>query len=355
MTASMTAPAAQRCAAPAARRPGSGTVVLWGALATILAAALSLTVGVVSVPFMDVMSVLGGLFTGHASESMNATLVADMRLPRAVGAICVGAALGTAGCMLQALLRNPLASPTVIGTAQAAAFGKVLGVFLGFGYLGAIGTAFGMTCLAAVAVLTLARTRAGLPSISVVLMGFNMALLFGALTGLTIFLHRDENQLGRMALLLAGGLWQITWTPLVVIGPLVAATVAGALLLTRQLDLLALGETDAKRLGVNTARTGTMVLLVACLVTSLAVCLAGVVAFVGLVVPHFARKIVGPGHAALLPASAFLGAVLVVATDTIARTIVPPNELPLGVVTSLIGVPCFVVVVRSMQSRSGEA
>jgi iron complex transport system permease protein len=243
----------------------------------------------------------------------------------------------------------------VIGTAQAAAFGKVLGTFVGLGTLGSMSTAFAMTCAAAAFVLLLARTRAGLPSLSVVLMGLNMSLLFGALTTLTVFLHRDENQLSRMALLLAGGLWQVTWKPLVVIGPATALAVAASLLLARRLDLLALGESDAKRLGVDTARTGTLVLLLSCLVTSLAVCLAGVVAFVGLVVPHAARRLVGPSHRALLPASAFLGAILVIATDTLARTVVPPNELPLGVVTSLLGVPCFVLVVRAMQTKAGEA
>lgn len=338
------------------RRPRFAQVLGVGIALTAVAALASLTVGVIRVPLGDVLSALAGLVgAGSGAEGVHSTLVADMRLPRAVGAICVGAGLGAAGCMLQALLRNPLASPTVIGTAQAAAFGKVLGVFVGFGYLGSISTAFAMTCAAALLVLTLARTRAGLPSLSVVLMGLNMSLLFGALTTLVVFLHRDEDQLGKMALLLAGGLWQVTWKPLVVIGPATALAVAASLLLTRQLDLLALGESDAKRLGVNTARTGTLVLLAACLVTSLAVCLAGVVAFVGLVVPHAARRFVGPSHAALLPASAFLGAVLVIATDTLARTIVPPNELPLGVVTSLLGVPCFVLVVRSLRARAGES
>lgn len=331
-------------------RPRFSAVVTGGVLLTVLAAFASLTVGVVHVPLADVFAAIT-----HAGTSMNDTLVSQMRLPRALGAIAVGSAMGTAGCMLQALLRNPLASPTVIGTSQAAAFGKVFGIFLGLERVGAISTAFAMTCVSAVLVLWLARTRAGLPSLSVVLMGINMSLFFGAMTGLTVFLHRDENQLGKMALLLAGGLWQTDWRQVAVIGPVTAVAVAAAMLLARPLDLLALGETDAKRLGVNTARTGTIVLLLSCLLTALAVCLAGVVAFVGLVVPHAARRIVGQSHAALLPACAFLGAVVVILTDTLARTVVPPNELPLGVITSLFGVPCFVLVVRSMQSKAGEA
>jgi iron complex transport system permease protein len=332
-------------------------VIVAGAAAALAAAALSLAVGVIHVPFGEVLRVLGELFSPPppGGESIDHTLVADMRLPRAVGALCVGAALGTAGCMLQALLRNPLASPSVIGTAQAAAFGKVLAVLIGLPYLGTISLSFALAVGGALLVLVLARTRTGLPAISVVLMGLNVSLLFAALTGLVVFLSRDEGQLSRMALMLLGGLWQVSWTPLAVIAPLTALTVAISLLFGRQLDLLALGETDAKRLGVNVETTGTIVLLTSCLLTSLAVCLAGVVAFVGLVVPHAARRLVGPAHAALLPASAFLGAILVVLTDTLARSVVPPNELPLGVVTSLIGVPCFLLVVRSLRSRSGES
>jgi iron complex transport system permease protein len=175
------------------------------------------------------------------------------------------------------------------------------------------------------------------------------------MTGLMVFLSRDEDQLARMALMLAGGLWRVSWGSLSIIAPVTAAACLAALTVARPLDLLALGEGDAKRLGLNTARTGTVVLLLACLATSLAVSLAGVVAFVGLIVPHAARRIVGHSHRVLLPACILLGSTLVVLTDTLARSLAPPHELPLGVVTSLLGVPCFIIIVRAMQRRSGEA
>ena len=310
--------------------------------------------GVVHVPFGEVLAALRGLASGAHADSTSATLVLDLRLPRALGAVCVGAALGTAGCMLQALMRNPLASPTVIGTAQAAAFGKVLGAALGLQYLASLSSAFAATCVAALLVIALARTRGGLPSISVVLMGFNLSLFFAALTSLCVFLTRDENQLARMGLLLSGGLWPTTWAPLAFIGPGTALALGLALPFARALDLLALGEADARRLGLDTARAGTLVLGIACLLTALAVCLAGVVAFVGLVVPHAARRLVGPGHRLLLPCCAFLGALLVLGADTLARTVAPPNEIPLGAVTSLVGVPVFVLVVRAMQRGSAH-
>jgi iron complex transport system permease protein len=334
------------------RRTRAATVILVGAAAAALTTAASLAVGIIHVPLGDVAGALAGLAGGQGDVSeTNRTLVVEMRLPRAVGAIAAGAALGTAGCMLQALLRNPLASPFVIGTAQAAGFGAVVAIFLGLPYAGTLGLAFVMSVAAAFLVLSLSRTQRSLPTESVVLTGISVSLMFAAMTALVRYFAHDEGEIARMALWLLGGLWHLSWGPLAAMAPLTVLTVASAMLLTRHLDLLSLGESDAQRLGVRARRTGTIVLLVSCLLTSLAVCTAGVVAFVGLVVPHAARKIVGPSHAALLPASAFLGAILVVATDTAARTVAPPHELPLGVVTSLIGVPCFLVLMRSLRAR----
>jgi len=253
--------------------------------------------------------------------------------------------------MLQALLRDALASPTIIGTAQASGFGRVLGVFLGFSYHGSVALSFAMAVIGTLIVLAISRSRRGFPAQTVLLTGVNVGMLFAALIGLVQYLSRDEGQLSRMVLMLLGGLWQVTWEPLRLIAPVIAVVVAAALLLGRHLDLLALGEQDARRLGLHTRSVGMVVLLLSCLLTSLAVSIAGVIAFVGLVVPHAARRLVGPVHGVLLPASALLGGLMVLATDCIARTAAPPSELPLGVLTSLIGVPCFLVVMRSMARR----
>jgi len=328
-----------------------GTVVSAGMLLVALAAAISLGLGVVEIPLRDVVRALGEMFLSGRATSTNYTLVVGMRLPRALGALCVGASLGTAGCMLQSLLRNPLASPFVIGTAQGAGFGAVLAIFLGLPYIGTISFAFVMSVVAAFLVLRLARTQRSLPMESVVLTGLSMSLLFGALIGLVRYMAHDEGVLSRIALWILGGLWHLTWAPLAVMAPLALLTVGMSCLLWRSLDLLALGGADAERLGLRVKRVGTLVLLLSCVMTSLAICIGGVVAFVGLIVPHAARRLVGPAHSVLMPASAFLGGILVIATDTLARTAVPPQELPLGVVTSLIGVPAFLVIMRSLRAR----
>lgn len=329
----------------------TAAVLAVGALALLVVAAVSLCLGAYPIPPGEVASAICELLGRGPGTSMNHTLVVDMRLPRVVGAICVGASLGTSGCMLQALLRNPLASPFVIGTAQGAGFGAVLAIFLGLSYAMTLAFGFATAVVAASMVLALSRTQRSLPAESVVLTGLSVSLLFGSLIGLVRYLAHDEGVIGRISLWILGGLWQVTWRPLAIMAPLALVAVTVSCLLGRHLDLLALGEQDAERLGVRVRRTGTIVLLLTCVMTALAVCIGGVIAFVGLVVPHAARRLVGPAHSALLPASALLGAILVIATDTLARTAVPPQELPLGVVTSLIGVPCFLIIMRSMRTR----
>lgn len=330
-------------------------VLAVGGVGLLVAVGFALAVGAYGLSPGDVARAVADGVLGRRRYDTADTLVLDMRLPRAVAAMSVGAALATAGCMLQAMLRNPLASPFVVGTAQASGFGAVLAITLGASRVGVLGTAFVAAVLAMMLVLSLARTRRSLPTESVVLTGLAVSLLFGAMTGLLRYFARDEAVVGRITLWVLGGLWHVTWAPLAVLTPATVAAVALACVGWRRLDVLALGEADAARLGLDVRRTGTALLLLACALTSLAVCTGGVVAFVGLLVPHAARRLVGPAHRALLPASALLGAAFVLAADVVARTALPPEELPLGVVTSLVGVPAFLVLLRSMRARGGAA
>ena len=339
------------------RRPG-GLRVGWssaiGLTAVACALLATLGVGIVPVSYHEVARILfDACLGGPGADDLKRTLILEMRLPRAVGAISVGAALGVSGCVLQALLRDALASPTIIGTAQASGFGRVLGVFLGLPFAGSVALSFAMALAGTLLVLAISRSRRGFPTQAVLLTGVNVGMLFAALIGLLQYLSRDEGQLSRMVLMLLGGLWQVTWGPLQWIAPLALLGVLCAILLARHLDLLSLGEEDSLRLGLRTRSVGTLALVLACLLTSLAVSIAGVIAFVGLVVPHAARRLVGPAHARLLPASAYLGSLLLLGTDCLARTAAPPNELPLGVLTSLLGVPCFLLLMHSIVRRGG--
>jgi iron complex transport system permease protein len=336
------------------RGPGVWTVVALGALLTALVATTSLCLGAVDVPLYAVVHALTGIkVLGAEASARDLTVIHEMRLTRVLAGLAVGGALGGAGCMLQALLRNPLASPQAMSASNAAAFGAVAAIFFGLPYAATLGTGFVCAAIAVVLVLALARVHEGVPTDSIVLAGLNMSLLFGALTGLLQYAAKSDAQLRDMVLWLLGGLWRVTWGPLAVAGPLTVAALVVAYPLTRDLDLLAVGEADAVRLGVNVKRSRVLLLVAVCFLTALAVGLAGVVAFVGLVVPHAARKLVGTSHRLAYPASVFLGAMLVVAADAVARTAFVPSELPLGVVTSLIGVPVFFVLMR--RRRRGAA
>jgi len=332
------------------RTASTPAILLVGGGVVLACAAVALCVGVYPVPLRGVLAALGDLFRA-GEPSPDHLLVVGMRLPRVVGAICVGGALATAGGMLQALLRNPLASPFVVGTAQGAGFGAVLAIFLRLPEPSTIVLALAMSLVAAVLVLWLARSGQSLPTESVVLVGLSLSLLFANGIGLLRFLGHDEGVLGRIAIWILGGLWHLTWRPLAFLAPLCLGAILVACLLGRRLDLLALGSADARRLGMNVARDGALVLLLSCILTSAAICIGGVLAFVGLLVPHAARRLVGPAHHALLPACALLGAAVVIVTDTLARTVAPPQELPLGVVTSLLGVPGFLWLLRSLRRR----
>lgn len=331
--------------------PRVRSVLLVGVLASAGVVALSLGFGLFPIAPERVLAVLLEAGTGRAPAGADSGIVLDLRLPRALGAWAVGAGLGTAGVLLQALLRNPLASPFVIGTAQGAGFGAMLALLLGLSQVGTLGLAFAGSVLALSLVLALARGERLLPVESVVLTGLGVSLLFGALAGLVRYLAADEGVQGRMVLWVLGGLWHVTWPGLALTAPALVVAVVLACLQGRRLDLLALGPEEAERLGLNATRAATLVLALSCVLTSLAVCLGGVVAFVGLLVPHAARRLVGPGHVALLPAAALLGGAFVVVADVLARTALPPNELPLTVVTSLLGTPAFLLLLRSLRSR----
>jgi len=338
------------------RSASPASIVLAGGLVALAAALGGLCAGAVSVSPAHVWSALaGGSGQGSASVTpMEHNVVLLIRLPRVVAALCVGAGLGVAGCMLQALLCNPLASPFVIGASAAAGFGAVSSILLGLSYVLTLGSSFALATGSGFLVVALARGGGRLPRESLVLTGFSVGLLFGALTGLVEYATTEEAQLREMVLWMLGGLWRITWDPLIVLVPGTLLCLLAAARFSRELDLLALGEDDAVRLGLDATRARAAVLVLSALLTALAVSVSGVIAFVGLVVPHLARRFVGVTHGRLLPASAFLGAIFLVIADTVARTAFLPNELPLGVVTSLVGIPFFLWVQRAGR-RGGVA
>jgi iron complex transport system permease protein len=283
-------------------------------------------------------------------------IILQLRLPRVVGAALVGAALAVAGVLFQGLLRNPLADPFVIGTSAGAGLGITLAfllptgaLILGFGFVAAC--AF-VGALAAVALVSwLARVGGRTSVVTLLLAGVVVTTLMSALQTLIVDLNADlQLRFRSIFAWQLGGIAVDNWGQVAIVAVLVLLGLVAALLLAPTLNALALGEESAASLGVHVERQKTLLIGVASLLTSAAVAIAGLVGFVGLGVPHALRLLLGPGHRLLLPASALGGALFLVLADLLARVIIAPAQLPLGVLTALAGGPFFLYLLR----RSGQ-
>jgi iron complex transport system permease protein len=275
-------------------------------------------------------------------------IIWNIRLPRVVAAALVGGALGVAGALFQAVLRNPLADPYVIGTSAGAQLGVTLAYVLsiqvaigGFGsvqlmaFVGALGTVL--------FVYALARSSGGTPIVTLLLAGF---VVSSFLISATFLLATVSNRVNQIIFWTMGGVANRSWSELGVIAPAILLCAAIALLLAPRLDALQLGEDQAAHLGIRVERVKLACIVLGSFATALAVSLAGVVAFVGLIIPHTARMVFGPGHRVLVPTSLLGGALFVVIVDLLARTVVSPTELPLGVMTAVVGAPFFLHLLR---------
>lgn len=297
-----------------------------------------------------------GLYTGHRTWSdIDETIVWQLRFPRILAASLVGCALSVAGTLFQAVLRNPLADPYVIGTAAGAQLGVIVALLLplqlailGFGTIQIL--AFAGALLTVFFVYWLARTGGRTPIVTLLLAGFVMSSFL--ISGST-FLMLASSRLNQVMMWTLGSMDVSELTQLAITGPLVVAGALAALLLARQLDAITLGEEQAGHLGVRVEVLKVSAIVLASFLTALAVTLAGVVAFVGLVVPHAMRLVYGPGHRVLIPAAAFAGGVFVVIADLVARTVLAPSEIPLGIVTAVIGAPLFLHLLRRARRDYG--
>lgn len=282
-------------------------------------------------------------------------LVTEARLPRVLLAVVIGAVLAMVGCVLQAMVRNPLADPSILGGTSGASLGAVIVIVLGA--TGGVGLSFGAflgSCAGFGLTLLLARRRGGLSPLRLVLAGVAVSYLLGAVTTLIILRAGDDTKLRSALFWQLGSLADARWGDLLLPTLVLLVGCVGLLLRARRLDVLSLGDLTARGLGVNPARLRAELFVTTALLTGVAVALAGGVGFVALVVPHAIRLLVGPLHSALVPLSALGGAAFLVWADLAARTIAPPADVPLGVVTALVGAPVFGLLVSGRLRDVGE-
>lgn len=327
--------------------------------ALVLLALVAAGTGQVRVPPAEVLGSLlhrAGLDIGpmpSAPQGENALWV--VRFPRVVLAVVVGAALGCAGALMQGVFGNPLAEPGIIGVSSGAAVGAATAIVTGLSTLGGwtvAGAAFAGGLAAALLVYSMSLSGGRTEVVTLVLTGIAVNAVAGALIGLVMFFG-DADAVRAIAFWQLGSLAQATWASVATTLPCAVAGIAVALAAGRRLDLLALGDRPARHLGVHVERLRIGMIGVTALLAASAVAFTGVISFVGLVVPHLVRMVAGPGHRTLLPASALAGAIVVVVADLVARTLVDYQELPLGVLTAVVGGPCFFWLLRRARTRAG--
>lgn len=330
------------------RRPWLLPALTVGLLATVL---LSVGVGAVAISPVEVFRILGsplGL-TSTVDETQVAILTA-IRLPRVCLGLLIGAGLAVAGAALQGLFRNPLADPGLIGISSGASLAAVLMIVLEVtrffkltglaGYYALSLVAFGGACLTTLLVYRLARVAGRSVLTTMLLAGIAINALTGALTGLLTYVATDD-QLRTVTFWSLGSLGGATWTTVLTLLPFMAVVLVAMPRLAKSLNLLALGERQAVTLGVNLTSLKRRVIVLATLAVGTSVAVAGIIGFVGLVIPHLIRLVAGADHRRVLLGSALGGATVLTGADALARTVVAPAELPIGILTALLGTPVF--------------
>lgn len=302
------------------------------------------------------VSMVAGITIGSVSAGFSDPIVQTLRIPRVLLGCAVGAGLATAGVIVQAVVRNALADPYIVGVHSGASCGAAAAILCGIGTgLGLQFMAFLGALAATVLVFLLARAGGQLTAVRLLLSGVAIGYALSALTSFMIFASDSPEASRSVMFWLLGSLSLASWgAPLAAVFAVLAIVMLCLLLFSSHIDALSLGDTTALSLGIRPQRFRTLLLLLACLLIGTVVALSGAIGFVGLVVPHLARRLVGASHRLVVPLSAFLGAILVIWADIGARTLLTPQELPIGIITALVGTPMLLVLIqqRSVSTES---
>ncbi|PKP55480.1 MAG: iron ABC transporter [Candidatus Altiarchaeales archaeon HGW-Altiarchaeales-2] len=291
----------------------------------ILAVLVSLSVGAAEYPLEKVWNIL----TGHGNDNEN-FIIFNIRLPRIIADILVGISLALSGVVLQAIFRNPLVEPYLLGISGGSAFGVVIATFLGISFY---------------VDFVVARVRNTTPTLTLLLSGIIVGTLFSALIMIMMTLTESEKLHGILSWLF-GSFAHSGWDDVKILFPIVLVCTFLFYFFSRDMNAVLFGEEEAKHLGIDTENLKKILILLATLLTSVAVSVAGIIGFVGLVIPHVVRIIFGSNHKILIPFSMMSGGIFMLVCDTLARTIAMPVEIPVGAITAMVGAPLFIYLLR---------
>lgn len=310
---------------------------------------LATAIGSVSLPLGEVARALASRLAGASAGGSADAIIWQIRVPRVLTAAVVGGALGTAGAVFQGLLRNPMADPYIIGTSGGAALGATVALMVPiqlslFGFTFVSVAAFVGALGAVLLVYNVARVGPRVPVTTLLLTGFALSSILAAIMSFLMFI--SNNTLRRIILWTMGGLSGAGWLQLAVVIPAIVIALSLTYTLAPDLNAFLLGDEQAASLGVHVERRKSTLLGLGSWLTAAAVSVSGLVGFVGLVVPHVVRLVLGPDHRLLLPASTLVGGVFLVLADLLARSLMSPAELPVGIITALVGGPFFIYLLR---------
>jgi iron complex transport system permease protein len=321
-----------------------------------------LNIGFAPISFSQILAILGkqipflnGSINSSAVSSVDQAIILEIRLPRILAGALVGAGLAAAGVMYQGVFRNPMADSYLLGASAGASLGYTLAALyagslaLTFAGLGVFQVAaFGGAVMTVFLVYFMSRVGNRVPVTTLLLSGIVVNIFILALQ--TVFELRSGKALIGIVAWIAGGFTNITWTDIYAVFPFVLAGIIIAYFFTKDLNMLSMGEDTAQHLGVNTERVRQVLLLLSSLITAAAVSISGVIGFVGLIIPHMTRLVIGPDHRILLPTSAIVGAIFLILCDSLARIATGASELPVGVITALTGTPFFIYLLRKRKT-----
>jgi len=311
-------------------------------LLTICASVASVVIGAVAIPFSSVLSFLAG---GSIADE-HRTILLSIRLPRVLLAIIAGGGLSVAGAVFQALLRNPLAEPYILGVSSGGTAGAVLALGLGVGlsFVTVPVASFTGSLAVMILVYTIATRYGRVDPTTLLLAGVMVGAFFQAIILLLVALFHQEVR--NAFLWLMGNLSMVGYSSLTIVGPGVVLASLSLYMLSRSYNVIATGDEAAEQLGIHVERVKRVSYILASLITGFIVSVSGVIGFVGLIIPHICRMVFGHDHRILLPASFFLGATFLVLVDLLSRTVISPAEIPVGAVTAVLGAPVFIWLLR---------
>lgn len=336
------------------------TVLALGAVLVMLSLVAASARGAFDIGIVSIARTMWALATGTLDGSPDQLIFLNIRLPRLVLGLVAGAGLGMSGALMQGMFRNPLADPGLIGVSSGAALAAGITIVMGALWFPDLPRSLGSWTLVLMAfagglgvtalIYVLSQSEGGTRISVMLLAGIAINALAGAGLGFLSFMATDE-QLRNIQFWLLGSLGGARWSAVGLVGTIVLMAVGAGLTMARPLNAIALGEAQAHLLGVDVERVKRRAVLVTALAVGAVTACTGIIGFIGLVAPHCVRLIAGPDHRVVLPASAMLGAALVLLADSVARTVAQPAELPLGVLTAFVGVPFFLLLLRTFRGR----